>query len=225
MKATIILDSGAFLLDESNGQSYVDVGYFESKGSTDITVRADGPLSNPASIKLGKKQRRIDVRHVAADGSMKSGTNLSPSFDQYLLRKRDLYQSGAPPFTPDAFDCIIRFSSGDFYGWDVTPRLFKQCAVAGGAYTGRDHTTKPIANDIIVNYELAVGDVLRLVSVDQNGTETELLSSDKIAPGANRLEIKFEADDSCNEKYYKHALNHQGKHCWLPNPNPPPLNS
>src|ERR1700686_5095627 len=114
MRITIILDTGGFLLDESKGQTYLDVGYFQTPGATDIELYEDSNQTQPPPrLKLGDGNRRIDVQHVEADGAtVKSGIDRSTSFNTDLLLKTDLYAlADVPDFNVKVSDCILRFYS------------------------------------------------------------------------------------------------------------------
>jgi len=222
LRVTVILDSGCFLFEESRGHNYLDIGYFESKQASDITAEADGRVV-PLKIKLGQDKDTIEVRHYAADNTLQIGMRHSLSLERYLLRKSDLYPDDVPAYDLDAFDCTLRFYSGEFAAVDVTRRTFKQAPIAGGAYTGQELPVRRIANDVEVFYDVTAGEVLKVVRIDARGGETELLSSDVLGAGAKRLDIKFEADHSGDDKYFNHALKYAGQHCWLPNPDPPPV--
>jgi hypothetical protein len=220
-RVTIILDSGAFLPEKSPDQKFVDVGYFETSGASDITVSEDGTLvQSQPNIKLGNGKQTIDVQHLAADGSLKVGVTLSPSFTKTLLLKMDLYGKDVPDFDETAFDCTFRFHSGDFDSSDVKPRLFKEQTVSRGVASGNDQTTKPIAHDVLVNYDLEDGEILRIVREDGK----ELWSTRSAGSTANQIDVKVLADASTTMKYYDDAIQHKSSYCWVPNPaDPPPV--
>lgn len=215
----IVLDTGAFLPEKASGQSYIDVGYFEPQGSTDIEVSADGVNVKIPDIRFGSNNDRIDIHHLDADNHIKEGANQSSAFTTDLLRKHELYKTAVPVFKDDAFDCILRLHSGEFDSADVRPRDFKECSVAGEVHTGRWQTTRPIANDILVDYKLEDGETVKIC----RGKE-ELLSTDAIGAGAKEIVITILNDTSTVSKYFNEALDHKGQCCWLPNPNPPPVN-
>lgn len=215
----IVLDTGAFLPEKSPGQSYIDVGYFEPQGSTDIEVSADGVQVQIPDIKFGSSNCRIDIHHLDAKNSIKEGANPSTAFTADLLRKHEIYKTDVPAFKDDAFDCILRLHSGDFDSADVRPARFKECSVVDEIHTGQVQITRPIANDIVVDYQLDDGEALKITR-----GKDELLSTDKIAAGAKRIEISILNDTSTISKYCNQALEHKGNCCWLPNAHPPPLN-
>jgi hypothetical protein len=223
MQATIILDSGGFLIQESAGQTYLDVGYFETSGPSDIEVSEDGPQVHPPppDVKLGKGNRIIDVEHLAADGRVKTGVNQSPSFGRDILLKRDLYGVVVPKFNVGGYDCILRFHSGTFESSDVRSRLFKEHRVSDDIPTGNSGTTREVANDILVHYHLSDGETLRLRRQDG----TNVWSSASVAAGTTGVEVKILADASTDSGYYKTALRLRGPHYHLPNPDPPPMDS
>ena len=107
MRVTIILDTGGFLLEESAGQTYLDVGYFQTPGATDIEVYEDSKQTHPPpNLKLGDGNTRIDVQHFEADGAtVKSGIDRSTSFNSDLLLKTDLYAlADLPDFNVTVYD-------------------------------------------------------------------------------------------------------------------------
>jgi hypothetical protein len=232
-KVTIVLDSGCFLGDDYDGDDYVDIGYFESSDPSDITGTVDGkPITvnpqgkpEPLRVKLGKNKDTIEVRHFGPKNQLKTGVNRSACCGD-LLKKGELYPGAPPAFDHDAFDCMIRLRSGTLHSADVRVRVFKEAHVADGSYTNKNVPldTRPIANDMEVIFQLDAGDILKLVRVDKRGNESVLYSTDRDSPAASRIEIRFEADPTGDVKYFRHALKVTGPHCWLPNPDPPPMN-
>ena len=224
MRVTIILDTGGFLLDESTGQTYLDVGYFQTPGATDIEVYEDSnQIQPPPNVKLGDGNTRIDVQHVEADRTtVKSGIDRSTSFNSDLLLKSDLYAlADVPDFNVTVYDCILRFYSGTFESADVRNRSFKEQRVSDDSYTGNNKSTRPIANDVLVQYDLSNGEIVRLRRKDG----TDLWSSESVGSGTNSVEVKVLSDASLNSSYHKKALNHRGTCYYLPNPDPPPMDS
>jgi hypothetical protein len=215
----IVLDTGAFLPEKSPGQSYIDVGYFEPQGPTNITVSVDGVETNIPDIKFGTNNEQIDIHHLDAQNIIKEGVRLSTDFTADLLRKNELYGADVPLYKDDAFDCILRLRSGDFDSAEKGPATFKEYFVVGGGHTGQIHTTRPIANDIVVDYKLEDGEKLKII----RGKE-ELLSTETIGAGAREIKITILNDTSTIPKYGKQALVHKGQRCWMANPNPPPMN-
>jgi hypothetical protein len=220
MRVTIILDSGGFLND-SAGPAPLDVGYFETSGTHDIEVSEDGkPPQALPNARLGTRNERIDVQHLAPDKSVKTGVNQSPSFKKDILKKNELYGKDTPDFIVSAYDCILRFHSGDFQSSDVRPRLFKEHRVNDHGATGNSRTTRPIANDIIVNFDLDVGEELRL----RRDGGPDVWSSSSVGSATKRVEVRLLADASLDSKYFGTALRHKGSHYHRPNPDPPPMN-
>lgn len=221
MRVTIILDSGGFLIDDSGGPAPLDVGYFETAGPHDVEVSEDGKPAQPLSnTKLGKRNERIDVQHLAADRSVKAGVNQSPSFKKDILKKNDLYPVDTPDFIASEYDCLLRFHSGDFESSDVRARHFKEHRVSDNGPTGNSRTTRPIANDVLVHFDLDKGEELRL----RRDSGTDVWSSSSVGSGIQRVEVKLLADTSLDTKYFGKALNHKGPHYHRPNPDPPPMN-
>jgi hypothetical protein len=224
MRVTIILDTGGFLLEESKGHTYLDVGYFQTPGATDIEVYEDSNQTQPPpKVKLGDGNTRIDVQHVEADGTtVKSGVDRSNSFNGDILLKSDLYAlADVPDFNVTGYDCILRFYSGTFESADVRTRTFKEHRVSDDGYTGNNKSTRPIANDVLVQYDLSNGEIVRLRREDG----TDVWSSNSVGSGTSSVEVKVLSDASLNSSYHKKALNHRGSCYYLPNPDPPPMDS
>jgi hypothetical protein len=221
MRVTIILDSGGFLTNESAGESYLDVGYFETSGANDVEVVEDGKLTQPPpNTRLGKHKDKIEVEHLGADGRVKTGVTLLPSFKKDILRKTDLYPTDTPDFDPAQFDCILRFQSGNFESADVRERDFKEHRVRDDGATGKSKKTRKIANDILVHYDAAAGEELRLRRADG----TNVWSSSSVGAGTTSVEVKLLSDTSLDAKYFKKALKLNGPNYHRPNPDPPPVN-
>lgn len=219
---TVTLDSGNFLTSiDRKGVDRCEVGYFESDPATpDIRIFADGEeIDQLSPMKLGTGNRMIEVVHTKADGSIADGLNLGKSFRKHILRKSDLYEE-APEWNRAEYDCIIGFSSGHFASSVVKPKLFREHPVGGGEPTGEVRMTRPIAHDVAVLFELEKGDVLKLIRDDG----TEMWSSAGIESGTKRVEIQLTADTTTAQKFYDRGLSHTGTRCWLPNPDPPPMN-
>ena len=223
MRVTIILDSGGFLINDSAGVTHLDVGYFESAGKQDIEVSEDGKPAQPLpNVKLGDRNETIDVEHIGADGKVKAGVKQSQSFRDDILKKNELYPVNTPDFKVSEYDCILRFHSGDFESFDVRPRVFKEHLVRGNAATGNraaDKTTRPVANDVLVQFDLKPKDELRL----RTKSGANLWSSSSVSSGTQRVEVKLLADGSLDAKYFQRALGHKGQHYHSPNPDPPPM--
>jgi len=224
MQVTIILDSGGFLLYESRDKPYLDVGYFQSPGASDIEVLEDGKqVQPPPDVKLGADNDTIDVEHLEFDGTtVKTGVIRSTSFDRDILLKTDLYDKAQiPPFIVSAYDCLLRFHSGTFESFDVTDRRFTEHRVGDDGHTGVIKTTRPIANDVLVQYDLAKGELLRLRRPDGK----EVWSSASAGTGTSLVEVKLLAGSATNSSYHKTALSHVGPNYYLPNSDPPPMDS
>lgn len=220
MRVTIILDSGGFLIDESTGPEHLDVGYFESAGPHDIEVSEDGKPAQAHQERLGTSNDRIDVQHLAADGTVKSGVKRSASFKNDILRKEEIYPTDAPDFIPSAYDCILRFHSGTFESSKLKDRVFKEYNVSDNRPTGKSQTTRAIANDIHVQFDLDKGEELRL----RREKGADVWSSSSLGSGAKLVEVKLLADDTLDSKYFQKALRFKGSTCHKPNPDPPPMN-
>ena len=220
-RVTIILETGAFLYDVTDNKPHIDVGYFETPSASDIEVRVDGRLVQPPpDAKLGKGNTRIDVQH---DGkTVVPKIVRSPSFEKDLLRKSDLYAfTEMPKFIETAYDCILRFDSGTFESSDVRTRRFTKHRVGDDQNANDDNHTRPIANKVLVHYDLGDGDVLRLRRADG----TDVWSSDSVPKGATQADVRLLTHDSLKPKYHKSALTHKTTHYYLPNSDPPPMNT
>jgi hypothetical protein len=221
MRVTIVLDTGAFFPPERNDQTYIDVGYFETPGATDIEVSYDGSVAKSSfQGKLGKGNQRIEVEHLDRDGvTVKRPVKSSNSYERDILKKDDLYDAtGIPVFKTAAYDCILRFNSGDFKSDDVRPRRFTEHQLSNDSPTGKDKTTRAIANVIHVDYNLADGETLRL-----RGPKGDLWSSASVPSGTKTVVVRLLTDHSLNSAYHKKALDHKVQHYYLPNSDPPPM--
>jgi len=221
MRVTIVLDSGGFLIDDRAGPVPLDVGYFETPGSHDIEVAEDGGPTQPVPhSKLGHRNETIDVQHLGADGMVKEGVNQSQSFKTDILKKNELYPTDTPDFIVPAYDCILRFHSGDFESSDVRTRVFKEHRVSDGGATGKSLPTREIANDVLVQFDVARDEELRLRRADG----TNVWSSSSVAVATQRVTVRLLADGSLDAQYFRRALKIKGPHFHLPNPDPPPMN-
>lgn len=222
MRVTIILDTGGFLVEECKGKTYLDVGYFETPGTSDVEVSGDvKSLQRPVDGKLGRGNQTIEVEHVERNGAgVKSPVNLSDSFKDDILKKDDLYETkDMPDFIPSEYDCILRFHSGDFESSDVRDRRFTEHSLSDDTPTGNEKFIT-IANEIAVHYDLGDGEVLRLRR--PNGPDLWSISSD--GSETKPVQVKILADESLNSDYHKRALAHKCGHYYLPNTDPPPMN-
>jgi hypothetical protein len=221
MQVTIILRTGGFLVEECKGQTYLDVGYFETPGPWDVEVSGDvKSLQAPDDPKLGKGNQRIEVEHVGSNGIVKFPVNLLDSFKDNILKKDDLYETkDMPDFIASEYDCVLRFRSGDFEGSDVTDRRFTEHSLSDDRPTGNEKS-KAIANEILVHFDLGDREVLRLRRA--NGLDLWSISSD--GTETKPVQVKILADESLNSYYHKRALAHKCGHYYLPNSDPPPMN-
>ncbi|HSB08132.1 MAG TPA: hypothetical protein VLM38_01365 [Blastocatellia bacterium] len=223
MRVTIVLLTGGFFPPERNDQTFLDVGYFETPGPTDIEVSEDGQIAQPQPHrKLGRGNKRIDVQHIENDGvTVKKPVNPSDSFKNDILKKDKLYAAAdAPAFIKTAYDCVLRFHSGDFSSADVRDRSFTQHSLSDDSLTGIVVSTENIANEIHVDYDLADGETLRLQGPGGN----EIWSSSSVGTGTKSVVLRFLTDDLLNPVYHKQALAHKVQHYYLPNSDPPPMN-
>jgi len=218
MRVTIVLDTGAFFPPELKDQTYIDVGYFQTPGAADIEVSEDGNITFQG--KLGRGNQRIEVEHLEKDGvTVKKPVKPSNSYHRDILKKDDLYDAtGMPVFKTAEYDCILRFNSGDFKSDDVRPRRFTEHQLSNGSPTGKDKMTRPIANVIHVDYNLADGETLRL-----RGRGGDIWSSSSVASGTKTVVVRLLTDKRLNEAYHNRALDHRVQHYYLPNSDPPPM--
>jgi len=221
MLLTIVLDSGGFLMDDSSSSTHLDVGYFETPGTSDIEVsEGDQPAQPLPNSKLGNRNETINVQHVAADGRVKSGVKQSEAFKKNILKKDELYPTDTPDFLVSEYDCILRFHSGDFESSDLRARDFNEHRLSDHSATGQKKQIRAIANDVLVQFDLAKGEELRLRRDDG----TDLWSSSSLVGGTTNARVKLLADITLDDKYFGKALKHRGPHYHLPNPDPPPMN-
>jgi len=221
MRVTIVLDTGAFFPPEVKDQTYIDVGYFQTPGATDIEVSEDGSIAKSSfKGKLGQGNHRIEVEHLERDGvTVKKQVRPSNSYLRDILKKDDLYDAaGIPNFKTAVYDCILRFNSGDFRSDDVRPRRFTEHQLSNDSPTGKDKTTRPIANVIHVDYNLADGETLRL-----RGQKADVWSSSLVPSGTKTVVVRLLTDHTLNGSYHKKALDHRVQHYYLPNSDPPPM--
>jgi hypothetical protein len=221
MRVTIVLTTGAFFPTDDKNPNHIDVGYCETPHASDIDVFEDGNPARPPHIKkLGKGNIKIAVEHLEKDGvTVKQPVKLSQSFNRDILKKDDLYIAAEiPAFNEKEYDCIVRFHSGEFTSADVRPRRFTEHRLSDDRPTGNDKTTKAIANEIHVAYDVADGEVLRLRAPGHNVWSTASVKS-----GTASVVVKMLTDDTLNPRYHKRALLHKGQHYYLPNSDPPPM--
>lgn len=227
MRVTIVLDTGGFLPREK-GKNEVNVGYFETPDQSDIELILDGKKEKSTTgwklgkaANLAKGQNLIYVEHLEKDGTVKKQVDRSPWFELDILKKDDLYsKQQIPDFNAAAYDCILCFHSGYFHSADVRARRFTEHHLETDKPTGKDKTTRAIANEIHVEYDIAKGETLRLRTSDGK----EIWSSKSIGKGVQRMVVKIRANGKLNSHYHKKALHHKAQHYYLPNSDPPPMN-
>ena len=220
---TITLDSGAFLQDINKDPSELDVGYFQcgkehttGKEVPDIHAYADGDKIPVKHDKLGRGT--VNVIHTKGNIPVK-GIKIADSLKKNLLRKEDLYGQGtAPAYNWQNMECTIHFSSGQFRCSKVKDRRFVEVPLAGGQPTGNDKYVRPIAHDVLVHFQLADDEQLRLER--ENGPV--LFSTEDLAPGTQHVEIELVSNNATAVQFFREALDLKGrKHCWLPNQGDP----
>jgi hypothetical protein len=230
MRVTIVLDTGGFFPRKSAKKNEVMVGYFGTLGPSDIEVTHDGKKEKPRTnrkLAKGKKPAKdtdnvIHVEHLEKDGvTVKKEVDRSRWFESDIMKKDDLYEKQQrPDFIPDAYDYRLCFYSGYFHSDDVRARRFTEHDLETDEPTGKDKTTRAIANEIHVEYDIADGEVLRLRSADG----TDVWSSTSIGDGVARVVVKILGGEELNRHYHKKALHHKAQHYYLPNSDPPPMN-
>jgi hypothetical protein len=216
---TITLDSGAFFCD-SEKPSYIKVGYFCCDSANEILVYVDGEEASPHEYTL--KRGDLSVQHLDRTGQPKNekGPVLTNAFSKAVLRLRELYDpKDAPAFDKASFHCTIRFDSGILSPSVVKPHRFREAPAAGAPKARPLKETRAIAHDILVQFELEDGEVLRLVRDDG----TEICSTGAFADGWKWANFQVIADYAFVEKFFRGAVKHTGKSYWLPNPDAPPV--
>jgi hypothetical protein len=216
LQVTIVLDSGLFLTDEEgNGYTESEVGYF----TPHIVIYRDSRKNEEIdAANVGTNGRVINVRKFDANGQeVGGGVNFSDCLITYLFRAHKLYGEQVEFDRPD-LDCIFHFNSGKFCSSKVKQRDFKEFDGADQP-TGRKQSVEPIAHDVVIHYELAPGEKLRLVA-DDGG---KVWYSDD-HPTNKRIDVEILADNTTATKFYRDGLKMKGKNHWLPNQgDPPPL--
>src|SRR5215510_461738 len=223
MRVTIVLTTGAFFPQDKK-QDYIEVGYFETPGASDIEMFEDGRSAKSSfQGKLGKGNHTIEVEHLRKDGvTVMKPVKPTISYEYDILKKNDLYDDDdtvIPTFKTAEYDCILRFNSGEFRSHDVKERRFTEHKLSDDTSTGAlPKKTRPIANEIHVDYKLADGEVLRL-----RGRGGDLWSSSSVSSGTKTVMVRLLTDDRLNSDYHKRALAHKVQHYYLPNSDPPPM--
>ena len=219
---TIVLDSGAFLQNIDENPSELDVGYFQSgkepNGNEvpDIRVYANGEEVPVHQQKLG--QGRINV--VRTNGSDPvPGLKISDSLKQNLLRKKDLYGENPPDYKKDGIECILHFDTGHFRCSKVKNRRFVEVLINGYGATGGEKHIRPIAHDVLVHFQLADDDQLK---IERERGPILFSTEDLKPPRPTHIEIELVTNNATAEQFFCEALDLTGrKHCWLPNQGDP----
>jgi hypothetical protein len=223
MRVTIVLTTGAFLHDKPKGRDDIEVGYFETPFASDIEVFEDSSTAKSSfQKKLGNGNHTIEVEHLAKDGSLMKPVSPTISYEYDILKKNDLYDDDdavIPTYNRTEYDCILHFNSGEFRSYDVRERKFTEHKLSDNSSTGTAaKETRPIANEIHVDYIVADGETLRL-----RGDKGDVWSSSLVTSGTKEVVVRLLTDDSLNESYHKKALDHKVQHYYLPNSDPPPM--
>ena len=219
---TIVLDSGAFLQNIDDDPSELDIGYFESRKQPngndvpDIHVYADAEEVQVQPSKLGKG--RINV--VRTNGSNPvPGLKISDSLKQNLLRKRDLYGQNPPAYNKNGLECILHFDTGHFRCSKVKNRRFVEVMINGYGATGVEQHIRPIAHDVIVHYNLADDDELK---IEREGGPVLFTTEGLKRPRPAHIEIELVCNNATAELFFCDALDLTGRtKCWLPNQGDP----
>jgi hypothetical protein len=215
LQVTIVLDSGLFLTDEeANKFTSSEVGYF----TPHIAVYRDGEKAEEIdAATIGTNCRIINVRKLDDKGKPTGGgIRFSVSLLNDLLRLKDLYGHIVLADEPK-LDCKFHFNSGHFCSSKVKPRTFKEYDANTNQPTGKTQSTRPIAHDIVVHYDLAAGESLTLVD---NAGNSVWSSSDR--PTRRRIEIEILANNSTASMFYREGLKLRGQNYWMPNQGDPP---
>ncbi len=218
---TIVLDSGAFLQDIDKDPSELEIGYFQcgkdhlGNDVPDIRAYADGGEARVRVNKLGKG--RINVLRTKGV-SPAPGLTIADSLKRNLLRKVELYGQPSPDYKPDAFDCVIHFTSGDFRCSKVKDRRFIEALINGYAKTGKEKYLRPIAHDVIVHFLLADSEELTI----ERESGPVLFSTADLKAGTSHVEIELLANNATATQFFCDALDLAGgTTCWLPNQGDP----
>lgn len=219
--ATVILDSGCFLKNPSQGPS-TEIGYFGSSESvSDIRVIVDGKEVKKR-LNLAKKGL-VQVRHVKADGKTKQRCKVEAEkgFHDKILHLYDIYGEDMP-VDRSKFDCILKFESGHFCAAMVKPRRFRKHSLQTNGKVAETPNeefidiTKPIAHNVHVHFTLGKGEALELVR------KGKVFWSSKDFDAKGRIDLEIIADNTTCEKFFADALIAQLDAYWMPNSGDPP---
>lgn len=221
MHVTIVLDSGAFLQNIDENPSELDVGYFQcgkdhaGNEVPDIHAYVDAEEVPVRHNKLGAG--KINVIRTKGGVPVK-GIQISRSLKKNLLRKKNLYEEPVPDYDQKRMECKIHFASGNFRCSKVKDRRFIEVLVGGYNPTGKEKHFSSIAHDVLVHFDLADDEELRLER--ENGPV--LFSTGDVKAGTKHVEIELVANNSTAVKFFCDALDLTGRtHCWLPNQGDP----
>jgi esterase/lipase superfamily enzyme len=220
--ARIILDSGSFISPkEELGYPSCRVGYFQCQPyCPDVRIYVDGEEIEPLKLSRegGMGSNVIDIVHVKAKGKGKAlaGVKNSATIDKQLLRRSDLYNGKDVGVDEEKFDWILQFHDGSFRSSMVKARYFKEVDANGSPLRTRRRRVGPIAHDVVVSYDLADGDELKLVRDGQT-----LLSSKSLKGLRSRLDLEILAEDDTALKYYLRSIGKRESY-WVPNQGQPP---
>jgi hypothetical protein len=217
----IVLDSGTLLEDDENATSfpYVEVGTFRPH----IKIYGDGEL-----IAVIDEERlsghQIELRPSQSDNRNEaSAVTLSDELLKFhLLRLPELYGDDAQyvPVEIDAYDCVLRLSSGQIRSSMIKDRDFVEINGETQKPTGRRRRLANLAHDLVAELNLKDGESFELVE-----GERVLWSSSQY--GIKReLQIEVVADNSTAELFYRRALRLGAReNYWIPNVGDPPPTS
>jgi hypothetical protein len=221
MQVTIVLDSGAFFDELRAGRAYreLKVGYFGSGPNVlDIRVLADGKDLGISDYKL--KKGTIEVRQKDSTDCATGSIEITDALADSLLKKSELYPTNTPDFDETIFDCFLSFTSGRFCCSMVKERRFVEYDTAAMTSTGKDYTTRQIAHNVAVHFDLSTGDALE---IKRQGDKDPIFSTADLPAGTRRVDIDVVADNTTAKRLFCYALKLTGhKSCWLPNQGDPP---
>ena len=159
----------------------------------------------------------------AARSNKTHEVEFSNSFHDELLHLGDLYGCRGVPVKSENFDCVIRFTCGQFYSLDVRKRTFRKHTIdpnGGDPKEIRGVDPKPldkgVMHDMVVTFELEDGEEVELL---RNGKQ---FWSSANSGMSKTLSVKLPVDKSTENKFFCKGFCEEEDGYWLPNPGDPP---
>jgi hypothetical protein len=218
---TVTLDSGAFIQESA---PFAKVGYFCCEKGNEVVVYSNGESALVFNLPRGE----LIFEHLDKEQNPYKQLTRTKAFIDSLLRMRDLYGEEFPQFKEKCFDCTLRFDSGTFSPSVVRPHGFRE------VHTGETKQTGSIAHDVLIEFELEGNEalILRERLPDEDEVEraklqipTPIWTTARLPADWRWANIQIIADSPSTNKFYREAVNNNGKDIWLPNPEPPPIAS